>query len=455
MQKETKTMRTAGCLLAGLFWLGAAAWTPGTAADPKPADIQARAKSLVALLAKGDYANAGKDFDKTMKKVLPPKELEKLWKGLMEKYGALKKQQGVRTERGEKYEFVFVSCTFEKGPLDVKVVFTKDGEITGMFFTFPKSKVKYKAPDYVNEKAFHEKEVKFGLEKWRLPGTLTMPVGNGPFPAVVLVHGSGSHDRDETLGPNKPFRDLAGGLASRGVAVLRYEKRTHAYATEMARTKHFPSLHEEVIDDAVTAAAFLRKAKGIDPKKVFVLGHSLGATVVPQIGNEDADIKGLISLAGTTRPLEDVILEQITYILSLKGSAVDKSKEELEKIKKQVARLKDPKFSKDIPAKELPLGIPASYWLDLRKFFPAQTVGKCMQPILVLQGERDYQVTMEDLKGWKKLLTGRKNVQFKSYPRLNHLFMDGKGKATPSEYEKAGHVDKEVIEDIAAWVKKQ
>jgi dienelactone hydrolase len=448
-------MRTAGCLLAGLLWLGGTVLTPSKAADPKPADIQTRAKNLAALLAKGDFANAGKDFDKTMKKVLPPKELEKLWKDLLGKYGALKKQQGVRTERGEKYDFVFVSCTFEKGPLDIKVVFTKDGEITGMFFTFPKSKVKYKAPDYVNEKAFQEKAVKFGQEKWRLPGTLSMPVGDGAFPAVVLVHGSGSHDRDETIGPNKPFRDLAGGLASRGIAVLRYEKRTHAYATEMARTKHFPSLHEEVIEDAVAAAAFLRKTRGIDPKKVFVLGHSLGATLVPQIGNEDANLKGLISLAGTTRPLEDVILEQITYIQSLKGSEAQKVKEELEKIKKQVARLKDPKFSKDIPAKDLPLGLPAAYWLDLRKYFPAQTVARCKQPILVLQGERDYQVTMEDLKGWKKLLMGRKNVQFKSYPRLNHLFMDGKGKAKPSEYEKAGHVDREVIDDIAAWVKKQ
>ena len=72
-------------------------------------------------------------------------------------------------------------------------------------------------------------------------------------------------------------------------------------------------------------------------------------------------------------------------------------------------------------------------------------------PLLVLQGERDYQVTLDDFAGWKKALAGRK-ATLKSYPELNHLFMDGKGKATPAEYGKAGHVAKAVIDDVAAWI---
>jgi fermentation-respiration switch protein FrsA (DUF1100 family) len=166
-------------------------------------------------------------------------------------------------------------------------------------------------------------------------------------------------------------------------------------------------------------------------------------------------VAGLILLAANSRPLEDVILEQIEYVLSLQKGPDDKTKEALEKLKKQVERVKDPKLSADTPAAELPFGGPAAYWLDLRKYDPVATAAKLKQPMLILQGERDYQVTMTDFEGWKKGLKERKNVTLKSYPKLNHLFMEGEGKATPAEYDKAGHVAAEVIDDIAGWIKKQ
>ena len=75
------------------------------------------------------------------------------------------------------------------------------------------------------------------------------------------------------------------------------------------------------------------------------------------------------------------------------------------------------------------------------------------QPMLILQGERDYQVTMEDFAGWKKNLSSKASVEFKTYPNLNHLFMEGEGKSTPHEYETAGHVAEIVINDIADWMK--
>src|SRR5262249_23144105 len=149
----------------------------------------------------------------------------------------------------------------------------------------------------------------------------------GPFPAVVLVHGSGPNDRDETILGNKPFRDLAGGLASQGIAVLRYEKRTRAHAAKLAVKT--PTLDEEVTDDAVAAGKLLRRTKDVDPKRVFVLGHSLGATMAPRIGERDPDIAGLIVLAGATRPLEDLILEQVSYAFSLRGEPSEEDKAEL------------------------------------------------------------------------------------------------------------------------------
>jgi hypothetical protein len=304
-------------ILFGLvsLWLTLApASEPQIKVGPKPSEIQVKAQKLVALLVKEDYAAAVKDFDKTMTEVLPPKKLESLWKSLLGKTGAFKKEIGLRQERVGKYDVVLVACIFEKAKLDVRVVFDGDKKIAGLAFVPPKSTIPYKAPAYVNPRTFRETEVKFGHEQWLLPGTLTLPMGDGPFPAVVLVHGSGPNDRDETIGPNKVFRDLAWGLGSRGIAVLRYEKRTRAHGTKMAAQTSFPTLAEEVTDDALAAVKLLRGQKTIDAKRIYVLGHSLGATLVPKIGAEDPAVAGLISLAGATLPLEDHILRQFTYI---------------------------------------------------------------------------------------------------------------------------------------------
>src|SRR5205807_1890533 len=125
----------------------------------------------------------------------------------------------------------------------------------------------------------------------------------------------------------------------------------------------------------------------------------------------------------------------------------DAGKQQLATIKEQAARVKDPQLSADVLPEKLPLGIAAPYWLDLRGYEPAAVAARsCSCPMFIVQGERDYQVTMDDFQGWKKQLGKRKDVTFKSYLRLNHLFMAGTGKATPEEYEKAGHVDREVIE---------
>jgi fermentation-respiration switch protein FrsA (DUF1100 family) len=177
--------------------------------------------------------------------------------------------------------------------------------------------------------------------------------------------------------------------------------------------------------------------------------------LIPRIGNLDPSIAGLIVMAGTSRPLEDVILDQMSYIFSLDGTISESEKSQLNEIKSQVARVKDPTLSAATASTDLPLGIPAKYWLDLRGYNPPEVARGLKQPMLILQGERDYQVTMEDLAGWKKYLSSKPSVEFKTYPKLNHLFIEGEGKGTPQEYNVAGHVAGIVIEDIAAWMKKQ
>jgi uncharacterized protein len=276
-----------------------------------------------------------------------------------------------------------------------------------------------------------------------------MPVGPGPFPAVVLVHGSGPNDRDETVEAAKPFRDLAWGLASRGIAVLRYEKRTRQHGARLASAPNF-TVREETVDDAVAAAALLRGSEGVDPARVYVLGHSLGAMVVPRIGGQDLKIAGFIVMAGAARPLEDLILEQVTYIASLDGTVSEEEKKQIEGLRQEVAKVK----ALQPGASGTALGAPASYWLDLKGYKPPEAATALGRPLLVLQGERDYQVTLDNFEAWKKALGDRKDVTFKSYPRLNHLFIEGEGKSGPAEYQKPGHVAEAVVADIAGWIKK-
>jgi dienelactone hydrolase len=433
---------------------GAAGLPVETAVAAEGTGSEAKAKALMEALAKGDYDAGAKDFDDTMKKVLPPDKLGETWKGLLEQVGALKKQGTPQTGKIEKYDAVWIECQFEKATLYMRVVFAADGKVTGLQFTPSGPPAAYRAPAYVNRDKFKETEVKVGVGDWVLPGTLALPVGEGPFPAVVLVHGSGPNDRDETVLGNRPFRDLAWGLASQGVAVLRYEKRSREYGAKLAAMKDL-TVKEEVLDDALAAVALLRKTSGIDPKRVFILGHSLGATAAPKLGQLDPDIAGLIVMAGAARPIEDLLVEQMDYGLSLVKEPTDEQKAQVEKIKKDVARLKDPQLPPDELAAGKILGASFTYWRSLHTLEPTVTAAKIKQPMLILQGERDYQVPMTDFGMWKEATAGRKDVVLKSYPKLNHLFVEGEGKSRPEEYQKEGHVAGYVIDDIAAWIQKK
>ena len=264
------------------------------------------------------------------------------------------------------------------------------------------------------------------------------------------MHGSGPNDRDETLGPNKVFKDLAWGLATNGIAVLRYEKRTKQCAGEVIQAMATLTVNEETVLDAVAAAAFLRTVDGIAADRIFVLGHSLGGMVAPRIGAQDSRLAGLILLAAIARPLPDLLLEQSEYLAALDGKVDETEAKQLEELRQQMERVK----ALDFKEGEVILGTARAYWADLLAYDPVGTAKALTMPMFVLQGERDYQVTMEDFAAWKVGLAGRDGVTFKSYLPLNHLFIAGEGKPNPTEYDVAGNAASEVISDIAAWVKR-
>jgi fermentation-respiration switch protein FrsA (DUF1100 family) len=170
------------------------------------------------------------------------------------------------------------------------------------------------------------------------------------------------------------------------------------------------------------------------------------------IVQQKPDIVGAVVMAGPTRPFEDVILDQYTYIFNLDGKITPDEQKQLDDLQKQVARVKQPDLSASTPAADLPLGLPAAYWLSIRDYHPEKLAATQQVPLFILQGERDYQVTLTDFQGWKDALSSRTNVTFKTYPKVNHIFREGEGMGTPDEYNSPGHMSQQVVEDIATWL---
>ena len=250
-----------------------------------------------------------------------------------------------------------------------------------------------------------------------LPATILVPADADDVPIVVLVHGSGALDRDETIYANKPFRDIAEELARKGIATLRYDKRTYVYRQPVT------TMDDETISDALSAIRLAHRYS----RRVYLLGHSLGAMLAPLIAERaEKPLAGVIMMASPARDMETVVREQFDYLLPSGASPAFKE-QQIENLRQQSPHYLQPQGHTDA-ARRLTL------------------------PMLIVQGERDYQVTMQDFRLWQQVLDGKPNIIFRSYPRLNHPFMEGEGKSTPMEYQMEGHVATYVIDDISLFI---
>ena len=336
---------------------------------------------------------------------------------------------------------VTIPIVFAEKNLKARMAVNAAGKVS-VLYLIP-GEADWKRPEYSKPDAFAERAVTFGEDEWKLPGTLAVPSGAGPFPAVLLVQDFGPKDRDDSHGVvTKPFRDLSDGLASRGVVVLRYEKRLRQYAARISGKPY--TVDEETVEDAVLALAFLRAQPAVDPKRVYLVGHGLGGYLAPRIAAQDGKLAGMAVMAANERPLEDIMFDQLRTV-GIIG-------QELEQAKAAVARVKSLEAN-DADAPSI-FGLSAAYWLDLKGYDAAAEAKKLSLPILVLYGERDFQVPKVDFDLWQSGLAGRKSVTARSYPALNHAFVSGTGPSTEKEYRQPGHVAAEVVDDLAKFVGK-
>lgn len=346
-----------------------------------------------------------------------------------------------------------VSC--ERGGITLVMAVDAAGRLHGL--RIGPAGGEWAPPDYARPSRFTEREVTVGAGPDAVLGTLTLPRARrlgwrrgAGRPGIVLLSGGGAFDRDETSGPNKPLKDLAWGLASQGVAVLRFDKVTFSHPGLVAEASDF-TVTAEYVPHAVAAVRMLGQQPGVDPERVFVLGHSMGGRVAPRVATAQASVAGLVLLAGDAEPVAAKAIRVARHVTAAEpGPAAEAFAATMAR---QAALADGPDLTPTTPGAELPFGWPGSFWLDLRDYDPVATAAGLGRPMLILQGGRDYQVTVaDDLARWRAGLGHRDDVTFRVYDADNHLFFPGTGPSVPSEYDRPQHVDPAVVTDIAAWL---
>lgn len=310
---------------------------------------------------------------------------------------------------------------------------------------------------YDHPAAYRRIRVQVGTGVSQVPAILDLPKGRGPFSAVVLMPGSGPENFNEQIlgGPEEPFRDIADGLASAGIAVLRYDKPTYVNPPAFEGPHNVWRVTPKYTDlvDAQSAIRLLLHHTKIAHASVFLLGHSLGGYLAPLIGEQMPRLAGLVMLAAPAQPIVDYLVPQTRYLDSLKGPLTSQERTALQVLTHEVQEAQNPRLKASAPRSTLPFGLPAPYWLFYHRYDALSTVSHLTMPLLILQGGRDYQVPPSNLTQWETALKGHPNATFHLFPQLDHLFVSGKGLSTPETYLQPGHVAPEVVKMIASWIR--
>jgi pimeloyl-ACP methyl ester carboxylesterase len=561
-------------------------------AQDKPGNQEApcekTAKAFVALLGKGDFEKATADFDETMLKVLPAEKLKDTWAKVVADAGAFKKQLHSRTEKSGKYDIVIVTCAFEQKKTDARVVFDKDGKITGLLFrptpptgeeeifegTLKAGAIELRlvfhffkqkdgtylgtmdSPDqgakgipldevtvkedavrlelkiaglvYEGKRDKDGKEISGNFKQGgqtfpltlkkvakaretrrpqtprqpypydeievaydstqagiKLAGALTVPRSGGPFPAVLLISGSGPQDRDETLFGHKPFLVLADHLTRHGIAVLRVDDRGVGGST--GKTSEATSA--DFAADVLAGVAFLKGRKEIDPSRIGLVGHSEGGIIAPLVAGRSRDVAFIVLLAGTGLPGEEVLYLQGAALLKVAGADAEglarqkaiqqrifeviRAEKDNAVAEKKIRAALDEYLSRLSKEEKMPgleslagmSGMDGQVRMALSPWFrhfldydPRPALHKVTCPVLALNGDKDMQVPAEvNLKAIAAALkqAGNKDVTTRLLPNLNHLFQTCKTGAV-TEY---GAIEETMaavaLETIADWILKR
>ena len=403
------------------------------------------AKGYLRDLLEERYEDAYNNYDHNdqMTEMVNPDEYRNIFEELKKTAGQFIEFNGNDSSQKGIYSIVTMGVLFEKQNYNMNVSFDENRDIAGLNFSL------YTFGEEVLPEGTREIDVEFGLQEWKLTGKITLPEADGVYPALVLVHGSGPNNMNETVGLNEPFKDIAYKLAQKGIAVLRYDKRTFTYGEKIAELKDF-TVYDETIEDAAEAVEFLGTLDYIDNDSIYLLGHSLGAYLMPRIAEKTPKAAGYVMESGIYSSLGEIIPYQINYLNNLDGVITEEEKKMSEDTEAMAYKTFNPET---IEENEIVLGAYKAYWEDLAGYNPLEKAAEIQKPVLVLQGDRDYQAPVEEYNSIKEALGYKSNFEFKLYPGLNHLLMFGEGKSAPQEYYTQNTVYEPLLNDLAEFVK--
>jgi alpha-beta hydrolase superfamily lysophospholipase len=389
-------------------------------------------------LSANNYAAATAHFDPAMKASFSPERIGSIWRHVTEADGRLISWGVSQRTTADCRETIVASLKFDhRSNLAAFISVNPNGEVSGLYFApTPISATPATSPPPAVVRNFDSIDVNVGsLEQC---GTITIPTtGSGPWPAVVLV---GSADKDGTAGAKHFFKDIAEGLSSRGIIVLRYDRRWYDIFDK--RDRQDLTVEKDYIDDGAAAVNLLRSRGEVAKDRIFVAGYDLAGAITPDVAREVAPVQGLILLAPA-------------FAGRKVGASEVRSRHYLGWDSHPQLRNFDRK-AKELDSHRMPatenFGLyPASYWYDLVGRNEVTVARRLHIPILILHGGHDF--TVIDIEHWQEGLKGVPHVRVETIPALSDMLLAGIAKPRAKHYD-PGHIDQQVIDAMAAFIEK-
>ncbi|OOB78634.1 MAG: hypothetical protein BEN18_06835 [Epulopiscium sp. Nuni2H_MBin001] len=417
---------------------------------PAVDEVSPISEEIIDSLVSEEFQNVFTKFDENLATKLTQTNLKNTWHTILNLLGNHISNIDTTQQNIDDIQISIVTEKFELGELKLVISYNEALEVIGLnmnYSIYP-----------ISSEQFNETVVKIGSTDMKLEGILTIPNGVQSPPVVLLVHGEGPLDKNETIYVNTPFKDIAHGLANYGIATLRYDKRTFAYPLMMAQYGENLTLREEVLDDVYDAIKFLEEYPEINSDEIFVLGHSLGAMLTPAIAAENSQVVGIISMAGSLRPLYEISYNHHKFVQRdifanpnmFSYYRINFIKDKMAQIETDINILRQD--LSNVPNERMLLGLPAGYQKSIKEYQGLNFIDDIDIPILVLHGVADYQIPFGDFELYQQVLANKDNVTFRIYPNLNHLFMFSTHNYNAQEYQIKNKVADEVINDIANWI---
>lgn len=437
-----------GCialLLAVAGLLPMLAWGGASAEDE---DAVAFAETTIDAVRREEWPVVQRYFSSAMAARTPPGSTERQWRALVGALGPVTGRDApVAVDRHAGGAWVSIPVHFDHGDALAVIGVSLQGRIDRLSL----QATRIGTPPPPADARYRERALWIASGAGPLPATLTMPVGNGPFPAAVLVPGTGQADRNGTVGLSRPMLDLARGLAAHGIATLRFDKRTRAKPSLLAD----PALtvDRDITDDAVLAVHALRGQPRIDAARVFVIGHSYGGSLSPRIATRAGGIAGVVAIGAPVRPLLEIFREQILRIATERdGMLDDAERASIQQFDDTIAALRQ---GRPLPGANAPLGMSAGYWRSTDDVHPVADALALRAPMLIVQGERDARTPATEADRWAAALSQRKDVALLRYPTLDHYGFAGIGRERLVDDAVRAEISPVLIDDVARWMSAQ